>query len=129
MSKIISLVRVEPTRERVPASRLVMVDASVREPNMHTMDSLGGVAYLYNIQVTLGRSYKVHRGQQLDLLLKETRRSLSEELFGEYRRPLLECLTDAAEIGCGTRQGDELVDRLKRIIDSMFDAEPYEEPK
>ena len=119
MSKLFEHLQAYQTRERTYKPQpLKMVTSELSSFDLRT----GGYATVYRVEVRLGAQVAVadetREAISWEKLLKQkVYRPLAEEVFGEFRQPLIE-----AELAAYQGRPEEVVKLIRGVLDSMFEV-------
>lgn len=120
MSRLLKHIQMRKTTERVlEPLKMVTVEHT-------TLDHPIDYGYIYRVKATLGAELVVSETaiqSMTDEMLKEYLRSqvyrpLAEEVFGEYRKPLIDAI-----FAIHKREPDKAVELIDSVLDSMFKVE------
>ena len=120
MTKIVDSIKAIKTNER-KISNWVAVHSSFSTDNDDgSLASSFSTMRRYDIQVKLGASVAIseHQHDHLSIMIDNVKRAVIEELYGEFRKPLIELEMIIAE---GHQQ--EALEKVRKMHRSMFGLE------
>lgn len=117
MSRLFDYIKAYETRDRMHIPQpLKMVDFNQESYTI----KYGGAATIYRFEARLGAQVAVSdetkEAVDWDVIMKsKVYRPLAEEVFGEFRQPLIE-----AELAAYQGRPEEVVKLIRGVLDSMF---------
>jgi hypothetical protein len=120
MSEIVNKIKAIKTNERKVSNWTDIRGAFIIDNDAHSLASSLSLMRRYDITVTLGASVAVseHQYDQLDSMITNVKRAVIEELYGEFRKPLIELEILIAE---GLQQ--EALEKVRNMHRNMFGLE------
>ena len=124
MSEIVNKIKAIKTNERKVSNWTDLRSAFTIDKNDIRLSTSIDVLRRYDIEVKLGASVAVSEHQydhdQLGSMVTNVKRAVIEELYGEFRKPLIELEILIAE---GHQQ--EALEKVRNIHRTMFGLEDY----